>query len=299
MAELKEKLMSMSEAVSLIPNGSRIAVGGGAIHAHPMAFLREMIKQKKRDMTVVGSLNGLDIDILAGANVLKRVETSCVSLERYGLAKNFRRGVENNKFEIVDYSDYSAFNRFVASVYDLPFWPCDYLGGSDIPKYNPEIKKFSDPMTGRQMFALPPAKVDYAIIHAAAADVYGNIMMPTKRLFTQADDLLFARAAKYVFVTVERIIPNDLVRKNSYMVDLHKYKTTGVIKAPYGAHPCSMPQFYDVDDVHFRNYMEFAESGESFNEYLDEYVFNLKDQYAYLTKIGIENLTNLNLPTFI
>ncbi len=296
---MKEKLMDMREAVALIPDGARVAVGGGAIHAHPMAFLREMIKQGKRNITVVGSLNGLDIDILAGAGVLGRVETSCVSLERFGLAKNFRRGVEQKEFEMVDYSDYSAFNRFVADTYDLPFWPCDYLGGSDILTYNSDIKKFDCPMTGRPMYAIPPANVDFAVIHAAAADVYGNIIMPAKKLFTQVDDILFARAAKNVIVTVERIISNDLVRRNSYMVDLHKYKTTAVVEAPYGAHPCSMPQFYNVDDDHFEYYVEKTQTKEAFQSYLKEYVFDLPDQYAYLEKVGIKKLTGLNLPTFI
>lgn len=298
MPEMKEKLKSMEEAAALIPDGARIAVGGGAIHAHPMAFLRELVRQGKKDLVVVGSLNGMDVDFLAGAGALKRVETSCVSMERYGLAKNFRRGVENQQFEMVEYSDYTAFNRFVASQYDLPYWPCDYLGGSDIPTYNPDIIKYECPVTHKGMYAIPPAACDYAVIHAAAADVYGNVLMPKRINFTQMDDILFARASKKVIVTVERIISNDIVKKHTDMVLLHKSKTTAVVLAPYGAHPCSFPQFYNVDDKAFRMYMEKCRTQEDFEEYLDTYVRNI-NQYEYLDKFGAEELSSLNLPTFI
>ena len=299
MAEMKEKLMSMQDAVALIPDGARLAIGGMSIHAHPMAFVREMIRQNKKDLTIVGSLNGLETDMLIGAGAVKRVETSCVSMERYGLARCFRRGVEQQEFEMVEYSDYSAYNRFIASQCDLPFWPCDYLGGSDIPTYNTDIKEYDCPVTGKHMYAIPPSNADFAIIHAAAADPYGNVMMPNRILFPQADDILFARASKNIIVTVERIISNSLVRKNAAMVQLHKHKVKAIVLAPYGAHPCSFPQFYNVDDVHFREYMDASRSQESMNAYLEKYVHAPEDQYAYLDMMGSKQLSAINLPTFL
>ncbi len=299
MTQMKEKLIDMQAAVQMIPDGSRLAIGGMTIHAHPMAFVRELIRQGKKDLTIVGSLNGMETDMLAAAGALRRVESSAVSMERYGLARCFRRGVEQRQFEMVEYSDYSAFNRFIASQCDLPFWPCDYLGGSDIPTYNTDIKPYQCPVSGKQMYAIPPANADYAIIHAAAADAYGNVLMPQRILFPQADDILFARASKHVIVTVERIISNALVRRNTNMVQLHKHKVTAVVLAPYGAHPCSFPQFYNVDDAHMRQYMEASRSQEGMDSYLDTYVRGIPDHYAYLDMMGSRRLSDINLPTFI
>ena len=84
MPNMKEKLVSLQQAVAMVPDGSRLAIGGMTIHAHPMAFVREMIRQNKRDMTIVGSLNGMETDMLAAAGALRRVESSAVSMERYG-----------------------------------------------------------------------------------------------------------------------------------------------------------------------------------------------------------------------
>lgn len=299
MPNMKEKLVSLQQAVAMVPDGSRLAIGGMTIHAHPMAFVREMIRQNKRDMTIVGSLNGMETDMLAAAGALRRVESSAVSMERYGLARCFRRGVEQGQFEMVEYSDYSAFNRFIASQCDLPFWPCDYLGGSDIPTYNTDISEYQCPVSGKHMYAIPPAAPDFAIIHAAAADVYGNVLMPQRILFPQADDILFARASKHVIVTVERVISNALVRRFPGMVQLHKHKVTAVALAPYGAHPCSFPQFYNVDDAHMRVYMEASRSQEGMDAYFDRYVRGVEDHYAYLDAMGSRQITSTNLPTFI
>ena len=297
--KMREKLVSMSEAVGMVPDGSRLAIGGMSIHSHPMAFVREMIRQNKKDMTIIGSLNGLETDMLIGASAVKRVETSCVSMERYGLARCFRRAVENQDIEMVEYSDYTAFYRFVASQSNLDFWPCDYLGGTDIPTYNKDIKEYNCPISGKHMYAIPSANADFAIIHAAAADVYGNVMLPQHILFPNADDIMFARASRNVIVTVERIIPNSLVRKNAGMVMLHKHKVKAVVLAPYGAHPCSFPQFYNVDDRHFRLYMESTKTQEATDGYLRKYVREPDDQYGYLDLIGSRQLMENNLPTFI
>ncbi|MGX8710203.1 CoA-transferase [Clostridium sp. KNHs216] len=297
--ELKEKLISMKEAASLVSDGDRLAIGGCAIHAHPMAFLRELVRQKKKDLTVVGSLNGLDVDLLAGAGMLKKVETSYVGLERYGLAKNFRRGVEQGEFQMVDYSDYLAFNRFHASLEKLSFWPCSYLGGSDILAKNPDIKEFNCPLTGKKYYAVPPADPDVAIIHAAAADVYGNVLMPQKRLVPQGVDVLMARSCDKVIVTVERIVSNDLIRRHNDLCFIPKYRVTAVVHAPYGAHPCSMPQFYNVDEGHFQEYVDASSDKENFSKYLDTYVTGVEDQEEYLEKVGVKKLLSLDLPTFI
>ena len=84
----RSKLASLTEAAALVEDGMRVALGGFAIYQHPMALVRELIRQGRRDLTVVGVANGIEVDMLAGAGCLGRVETSYVGLEKYGLAKD-------------------------------------------------------------------------------------------------------------------------------------------------------------------------------------------------------------------
>ncbi|MEX2222785.1 MAG: CoA-transferase [Candidatus Rokuibacteriota bacterium] len=98
-------------------------MGGFAVYQHPMALVRELARRGRRDLTVIGAVNGNDVDLPAGAGCLRRVESSYVG-------PNFRRRVERGELEMVDYPELLSFDRFRASQDRLRFWPCDYLGGA-------------------------------------------------------------------------------------------------------------------------------------------------------------------------
>ena len=91
MPQMKEKLCTLSEAAAMVPDGARIALGGFAMHNHPMAFVHALIRRGARDLTSVGHVNSVELDMLVGAGCVKRVETSYVGLEEFGLASAFRR----------------------------------------------------------------------------------------------------------------------------------------------------------------------------------------------------------------
>ena len=129
----------MEDAVN-INKGDTIAIGGFAIYQRPMAFVREIIKQKL-NLTVIGVTNSIESDILIGANSLKSIETSYVGFEKYGLAPNFRNYAEKGKIKVIDYPELICIDRFRASQENLDFWPAAGLGGTDIVKLNKNIKK--------------------------------------------------------------------------------------------------------------------------------------------------------------
>ncbi len=197
--------------------------------------LRELARQGRRDLTVVGTVNGNDVDLLAGAGCLRRVETSYVGLEKYGLALNFRRRVESGELEVVDYPEVLSFDRFRASQDHLSFWPCDYLGGTDILTYNKEIRAFDCPLTGRRLHAVPPAAPDVAVIHAVAADEQGNVVIPPRHLMPQSLDVTLARACDTLIVTVEKIVARDEIRRHAAHVQIPSYRTSLVLLGDLGA----------------------------------------------------------------
>jgi glutaconate CoA-transferase, subunit A len=289
----RSKLASLTEAAAHISDGARVALGGFAVYQHPMALVRELARQERRDLTVVGTVNGNEVDLLAGAGCLRRVETSYVGLERYGLAPNFRRRVEQGELEVVDYSEVLSFDRFRASQDGLTFWPCDYLGGTDILTHNPAIKAFDCPLTGRRLYAVPPADPDVVVIHAVAADERGSVVIPSRRLLPQGLDITMARACDTVIVTAEQIVSRQYIRRHARQVEIPSYRTTLVVEAPWGAHPCPVLGRYVIDDLHFREYVAAATTPEGFAKYLDTYVTGPRDHEAYLALIGPERLARL------
>jgi glutaconate CoA-transferase subunit A len=282
--------MTLQEAAGEIPDGAYILVGGAALHMHPMAFLRELIRQRKRDLTIIGEIQGIEVDLLAGAGSLKRVESSGVGLERFGLARNFRRRVESGELEMADYTDTMSLDRIIAARENFTFWPVYHLGGSDIPKYLPELVPFKCPITGRDLYAMPPAKIDAVVVHMPYADSQGNVLINDRFLMPQGQDVLYTRACNTVYVTVERIVSNAYVRRHSFLNQIPSFRVKGVIEAPWGAHPSSMPDFYDFDTKHMEEYVEASQSQNSFDRYLEKFVLGTPDEASYLERVGIRNL---------
>ena len=285
--------MTLSDAARMVPEGARIALGGFAIYQRPMAFTRELIRQGKRNLTLIGVTNGMEADLLIGAGAVGRIETSYVGFERYGLAKNFRRASKSGSLEIVEYPELLSWDRFRASQENLAFWPTKGLGGSDIVNLNPDIKPFRCPLSGGLLHALPAADPDVVIVHCLAADVFGNVVVPSFRNLAQSLDLTLAKCCDKVIVTVERIVSQNFIRRHSRLVEIPSARVDAIVVAPFGAHPNSMLGRYGADDRHWDLYIEASSTAEQFDDYLNEYIRSLPDHAAYLDKIGGSRLASL------
>ena len=294
MPALRSKRVTLAEAARLVPDGARLAIGGFAVYQKPMAFVRALVRDRRRDLTVVGSANSWDVDLLAGAGCLRSVETSYVGLEAHGLARNFRRAVEAGALEVVDYPELVSLDRFRANQEGLKFWPVSFLGGNDVVTYNPKIKAFACPISGRPLHAVPAADASVAVIQALAADEQGNVVVPARRLFPQNCDVLLARACDTVIVTAEKIVSNAFIRRHARLVEVPAYRTTAVVEAPFGAHPTPVLGRYLPDENHLGDYVSASETPAAFALYLDRYVHGPADHFAYLDLIGAKRLASLH-----
>ncbi|WP_337182379.1 CoA-transferase [Shinella sp.] len=287
------KLQSLEEAAARVPDGTRLAFGGFAVYQKPMGFVRELVRQGRRNLTVVGSAQSYDVDLLAAGGCLSCVETSYVGLEKHGLARHYRRAVERGEVKVVDYPEMVSWDRFRASQEGLAFWPVPFLGGSDIVRYNPAIKPFACPMTGHPMHAVPAADVDVVVIHALAADERGNVVFPARRLLPQSNDVLMGRSCDTVIVTVEKLVSNAFIRKHSRLVELPSYKVSSVVELPYGAHPTPALGAYHADEKHYGEYVAASESAEATAAYLKKFVHLDGGNDAYLEAVGAAQLARL------
>lgn len=290
MSKRKSKLCSMRQAVSLVRDGDRIALGGFAIYQKPMALVHELIRSQKRELTVVGSVNSIDVDMLAGAGCLKGVETSYVGLEKFGLAANYRRAVQAGEIRVVHYPELISWDRFRANAEGLSFWPVSYLGGSDIVNLNQDIQTFLDPITGKTLYAVPAANPDVAAIHVPAADIYGNVRIQPRHLLPQSMDVAIARATRNLIVTAEKIIATEEIQKTPHLNVIPAFRVRAVVHAPNGSHPTPVLGVRKMDDAFFEKYVEASADPQAFHTFLQTLILQTRDQSAYLKQIGYEQI---------
>jgi glutaconate CoA-transferase subunit A len=293
------KAASLQEAAAIVKDGQRLALGGFAIYQRPMAFVRELVRQNRRNLTIIGVVNAIEADLLIGAGCVSRIETSYVGLEKFGLARNFRRAAEAGTIETVDYPELIAWDRFRASQEGLPFWPCTFLGGSGIVEYNADIKPFDCPVTGRKLWAIPPAAPDVVVVHAVMGDEYGNVAFHDRKMLPQSVDITHTRSCDTLIVTVEKIVSGKEMRSRPDLVEIPAFRTTHIVEAPFGAHPTSLLGIYDCDEQAFSDYAAASASADGFSSYLDSTVHTPAGHSGYLAGLGVERLLalrNVELP---
>lgn len=292
----KELIVDAKEAASSIEDGMIVSIGGFLLSSHPMALIREVIKREVKNLTLMPAVSSsLEADILIGAGCVKKIITAYCGVEEYApICPLFRAFAEQGKLEVWEVDESHYYSALKAAALELPFFPDRAGVGTDFPKVNPDLKVFSDPIRGETLLAIPPVAPDVTLLYAAFSDPYGNV----QPLGTGFGDRMHWPACKKLFVQVEKIIPNEEVRK--FPERTAYFDVDGVVRAPYGAHPFAGPGFYIEDADHIREYLaaaeSFAKEGDrtKYNEYLKKYVYEPDTHVDYLERIGIRRLLSLH-----
>ncbi|MEN8261373.1 MAG: CoA-transferase, partial [Pseudomonadota bacterium] len=267
----EDKRMPLSELMSQVNAGDCLAVGGGLSWREPMGALRELIRNRIRDLKVVGSAHGIDIDLLCGAGAVAVSAESYVGFEQdFGMAPNYRRACESGQVEVADSCCYTLVQQLRAVIAGVPFMPIRSVQGTSFMKLHPEYQTMTCPYTGDELVLVPALQPDVAILHAQYADSHGNLHIDGPPVA----DILFARASKKVLVTVEQIISHERLAEKGVTVPY--FYVTGTCEVPYGAHPTSCYPFYAYDREHTAIYYEAAKTGAEFfrKKYLNPFVLD-------------------------
>jgi glutaconate CoA-transferase subunit A len=278
-----------------LASGSCIALGGLATACHAMAAVRHIVRRNLRDLTIVGSaVGGLDVDLLIGAGCVRKVICPYVGAEALApIGPFFRAAAERGEIEVWECDEGQYYAGLQAAGQMLPFMPCRGGVGTSFPELNPDLKVFTDPVGGQTLIAVPAIEPDVALLHAAAADPYGNVQF----IGTGYADRLLWRAAGRTLVQVEHIVSNEEIRRAPERTALLAH---GVMRAPFGAHPFSSPGFYLEDRAHIAELVEagrsWARHGDRkpFEAYLDRYVRGLETHIDYLETVGLRRLLSLH-----
>lgn len=293
---MKEKLTTLENALSPIVSGSTVMIGGSLLRRQPNAAVRQLIRNKVRDLTVLSWAGTTAIDLLAAADAIRRWEGIYVGLFNYGLAPNFRRAVESGRIEVRDFSETAMVARLRAAAQGMPFLPIRTLFGSDLAKVNPEqIRTVDCPFTGEKLQAIAAAEPEFTIIHGYAGDKYGNVQWPVVR-DTDDMDQPMAAGARRLIVTVEKIVPHDEIKKRPSLTYIPGNWVEAIVEVPYGAHPAACDTLYDEDDAHMSDYIARSKSADGVKAYLDEFAHGLREHAAYIEKCGgLSALSALNV----
>jgi glutaconate CoA-transferase subunit A len=293
-----DKIVSLKEAAKKIPDGAHIALGGFTIQRHPMAFVYELIRQKKRNLHFYGHSPGGDLDILIGAGCVKRVELAYEADEAFGtIGPRLRRSIERGEVEHEDYSNFGMVLRFAAGAFGVPFLPTKTMFGSDMLKQegfdkttrkeDPKIasKKLhimECPFTGQQILLVPAINVDFCILHVQQVGTDGTV-----RIHGQSfGDIQEALCAETLIVTCEEVVDPEQLRAEPERNQIPFFRVDYIVHVPFGAHPYGCYRYYDYDPEQLGLYHERAKTDEGLKQYLDEFVYSVSDQDGYLEKIG-------------
>jgi glutaconate CoA-transferase subunit A len=281
-----DKLVELDQAAALVPDGAIVALGGGLSARLPMALVRELIRQGRRGLHVVGSAHGIDVDLLVAAGRLSVSEESYVGFEQdLGLAPAFRRAAETGAIEIRESCCDTILTQLRAAEFGLPFLPVRGVKGSDIGHLHPEYGEVTCPFTGETLVAVPALRPDVALIHASLGDRRGNLHLEQPYVL----DERFAAASRNVVATVDRLASTDEVAEAGITIPGHL--VAAVAEVPYGAHPTSCYPGYAYDRRHLEEYVEAAKAGgEDLARYLERYVTGAPTEEAYRKLIGEDRL---------
>ncbi|RMF86573.1 MAG: CoA transferase subunit A [Nitrospinota bacterium] len=283
------KLIDLQDLRSFIQDGDTVAVGGAWLYMHPMALVRELIRAGCKDLTLLVNMASIDADLPIGAGCIREVQFTFISLTLFGLAPNFRRRVENGTLKATEYCEELLTAGLKAASWGVGFVPSPQPLGSDILRVvHPELKVIECPYTGQKLIAVPAMKPDVALIHAQRADEQGNVQIPCMTFL----DIDMARASDRVIVSVEEIVSTEEIRRTREQTVLFHWEVDGVVHLPWGAHPTSCVGHYPYDPWHYMEYAEMAQREETFQQYLERYVYLPRHQ-DYLQAIGEERLALL------
>ena len=282
------KLDSLAEAAASVPDGATVALGGLSMNSAPMAFVRELVRANKRDLTVVAIVAGMSVDWLAAAGCAARVVAGLISLEGFGLAPHFRHGTQSGRVAMEEYSEHLLICRLQAQARRLPFMPTVAGLGTDVPALHTgsgTLRVETDAATGRPYVACTPLPVDVAVVHVHEADAAGNARVNPKLLWMDSE---IVNAADRTIVTAERIVDTAAFTAEPHRTTYPRFMVDTVCEAPRGAFPTSFFPDYGHHGPFFEDYVAACGSPDDFPAFWDRRIVGPATWEDFLAANGVQ-----------
>jgi len=312
--EVMSKLFTMREAIAdLVPDGASVALGLQLEQMIPFAAGHELIRQKRRGLTLIGPISDILFDQLIGAGCAEKVIAAWVGNVMMGSAYNFRRAVEQDGLKVVNLTNFTVALALQAGAMGVPFLPTRTALGSDTVRDNeffvemesqfssPDSSGDSRPRLSRpsavrqhqaeKLHAVRALTPDVTIVHVQRADGDGNAHC-WGNFGVMIEGV---RAAKRVIVVAEEIVEPRVIASDPNRTVIPGFLVNAVVECPYGAHPSPVQGYYKRDDAFFRQYHEQTKTKQDTEAWLSRWVYGAADRRAYMNQLGACRVDDLGV----
>lgn len=281
---MSSKVMTMKQAVErFVPDGATVALGVALEPVIPFAAGHEMIRQKRRDIELVGPISDALFDQLIGAGCVRRVTAAWVGNVSEGLGHCYRRACEKGlprSIEVHDHSNFSIALALWAAAWNVPSLPARTLLGSDILRTNPGLAVRDG------LVHVEAVRPDVAVVHVQRADEDGRAHAWGPLGITEEAGL----AAERIVLTCEELVSAGVTLSDPNRILFPETKVVAVVHEPGGAHPSPVQGHFRRDHAFYRDYATRSRSAEGFDAWLEEWVLDVADRAAYMKRVDVESI---------
>lgn len=282
---------SLPDAIAEIEDGDSVAMGMALEHAIPFAAGHELVRQGIDDLTLIGPISDLLFDQLVGAGLVSQIRAAWVGNVSIGSGYRFRAAVESGSLDIENHSNLSIATALEAGRLGVPWLPTRSLLGSDILEEGP-FEVHTDPISDERHVLVPAIEPDWAIVHAQRASPEGDVhLWGNVGITPQA-----VGAASSVIVTVEEVVDEEVIKSDPSRVSITRDQVTAVVECPMGGHPSPLAGYYRRDHERYINYGQQTRTQEGYDEWVDEWVYGLRDREDYAERITTSLEPEQNTP---
>jgi glutaconate CoA-transferase subunit A len=276
------KVVSMHDAIAAHVHDGDTVVIEGFTHLIDFAAAHELIRQRRRNLTLCRLTPDLVADQMIMAGCVSKLVFSWAGNPGAGSLHAFRRAVEARppQLEIEEYSHFGMVARLGAGAARLPFWPLRNYQGTDLPVVNPAIRSIECPYTGERLATVPALNPDVTIVHAQRADADGNTQV-WGLIGTQKEA---AFAAARVIVVVEELVAAEVIRADPNRTIIPGMIVDAVVVEPWGAHPSYAQGFYDRDNAFYVAWDRISRDPAELTRYLDTWVYGVAGRAEYMRR---------------
>src|SRR5256885_17064290 len=287
------KLLAMRDAISdFVADGASVALGLQMEQMIPFAAGHEIIRQKKRGLTLIGPISDILFDQLIAAGCAEQVIAAWVGNVMMGSAYNFRRAAEQDGLKIFNMTNFTVALALQAGAMGVPFLPTRTALGSDVPKGNHFFYQIFSPFTPKEpLWAVRALNPEVTIVHVQRSDAEGNA-----HCWGNFGVMLEGvRAAKKVILCAEEIVSREVIASDPNRTVIPGFLVSAVCEVPLGAHPSPVQGYYKRDDSFFRQYHEESKSAEAFASWAKRWVYGVRDIAEYAKLLGEERVASLGV----
>jgi glutaconate CoA-transferase, subunit A len=259
------EITTLTDAIAgTVHDGDMVALEGFT-HLIPFAAGHEILRQGRRELTLVRLTPDLLYDQMIGVGAARRLVFSWGGNPGVGSLHRFRDAIEHGwprPIEIEEHSHAGMANRYLAGASGLPFAVLRGYAGTDLPAHTANVAPIDCPFTGESLTAVAALRPDVTVIHAQQADWTGNVQLwGITGVQKEA-----ALAADRVVATVEEVV--DALEPRPGAVVLPSWAVDAVAEAPGGAHPSYAHDYSARDNAFYEAWDAISRDRDRFGEWM-------------------------------